>query len=170
VIPAVSIIGRHDSGKTRLITRLLPVLAARGLHVGTAKHAPRLEDLETPGSDSAAHFGAGARRVLLRGASASAVFWAHDPGPLSAEIDRLFPDCDLVLVEGGKSESYPKIEVFRRGGDLAEGPLASEIGVLAVVTDDRVALPDGVELFATRDIEGIADLIEALAFDADPDA
>lgn len=170
MIPTVSIIGRHDSGKTRLIVRLIPALTARGLHVGTVKHAPHLEELDATGSDSAAHFDAGARRVLLRGARTSGLFWSHDPEPLSLEIDRLFTGCDLVLVEGGKSDPYPKIEVFRKGTDLAEGPLAGEIDVLAVVTDDRVALPDDVEILPTRDLERIADLIEAAAFDADPDA
>jgi len=166
MLPAVSIIGRHNSGKTALIARLIPALVARGFRVGTAKHAPHLESLDKPGSDSAAHFRAGAHRVLLLGAHTSALFWKHDPADLPAAIDQTLGDCDLVLIEGGKAEAYPKIEVFRRAADLTEDPLAGEIDVAAVVTDDRIPLPDGVERIATRDLERIADLIETIAFDA----
>ncbi|MFC2078302.1 molybdopterin-guanine dinucleotide biosynthesis protein B [Candidatus Bipolaricaulota bacterium] len=168
MIPAVAIIGRHDSGKTLLIADLIPALVSRGLHVGTVKHSPHLDDLDAPGSDSGRHFAAGAKHVLLRGAHTSAFFWRHDPGPLSAEIDRLFPDCDLVLVEGGKGVPYPKIEVFRLGNDLTEEPLAGEIDVACVVTDDRIALPDGVAVLPTHDLDAIADRVEALAFGDDP--
>jgi len=168
MIPTVSIIGRHNSGKTALIARLIPALAARGFRVGTAKHAPHLESLDKPGSDSAAHFRAGAHRVLLVGASASALFWKQDSADLPAAIDQTLGDCDIVLVEGGRAEAYPRIEVFRRAADLTEDPLAGEIDVAAVVTDDRIPLPDGVERIGTRNLERIADVIEAIAFGAAP--
>jgi len=169
VIPAVAIIGRHDGGKTALVARLIPLFAARGLRVGTVKSAPHLARLDVPGSDSAEHFRAGARRVLLRGERASALFWTHGEASLTSEIERLFADCDLVLVEGGKATAYPKFEVFGRAGDLPEEPLAGEIDVVAVITDERVALPDEVEQFSLHDLEGIADLIEAIAFGASED-
>lgn len=165
MIPVVVIVGHHDSGKTSLIADLLPVLVARGMRVGTVKHAPHLANLDAPRSDSARHFEAGAYRVLLRGASTSALFWVHDNAPLSAEIDRLFADCDLVLIEGGKASSYPGIEVFRRGQELTREPLAGEIDVAGVITDERVALPDGLPVFPSRDLERIADFVEQLAFE-----
>ncbi|MGB2982997.1 MAG: molybdopterin-guanine dinucleotide biosynthesis protein B [Candidatus Bipolaricaulia bacterium] len=165
MIPAVSLIGHHDSGKTQLIADLLPILVARGLRVATVKNSPHIANLDTPGSDSARHFAAGASRVLLRGEGVSALFWPHGDASLVDEIDRLFTDVDLVLVEGGKLSPYPKIEIFRRGSDLNREPLAGEIDVAAVITDDRVALPDRLDVFATRELEKIADFVEALAFD-----
>jgi molybdopterin-guanine dinucleotide biosynthesis protein B len=164
MIPVVAIVGHHDSGKTSLIADLLPVLVARGLHVGTVKNAPHLANLDAPRSDSARHFEAGASRVLLRGASASALFWTHADATLSADIDRLFNGCDLVLVEGGKTGAHPGIEVFRRGQELAREPLAGEIDVAGVITDEHVALPDGLPVFSPRDLERIADFVEQLAF------
>jgi len=166
MIPAVSIIGHHDSGKTGLISSVLPVLVARGLHVGTVKHAPHLDRTDTRNSDSARHLEAGATRVLLRGRRSSALFWKHDEAPLDLEVTRLLSDCDLVLVEGGKRSPFPKIEAFRRGSDLTREPLAGEIDVAAVVTDERVALPDGIEVYSFRDVEAIADLVERLAFES----
>ena len=163
MIPVVSIIGHHDSGKTRLIAQLIPILVARGLLVGTVKHAPHLEKIDAPGSDSALHFKSGATRVLLRTQGTSALFWSHHE-ELATEIDPLFASCDLVLVEGYKRGPYPKIEVFRRGTEIARQPLAGEIDVAGVVTEDRVALPDGVEVFSPYEGERIADFIETVAF------
>ncbi len=165
MIPVVSIIGHHNSGKTGLIVQILSTLVARGLRVGTVKHAPHLEQPDAPGSDSAAHLSAGATRVLLRGRRSSALFWVHGESALDGEIGRLLVDCDLILIEGGKETAYPKIEVFRRGSDPTRQPLAGEIDVAAVVTDDRVALPDGLQVLSARDVERIADLVERLAFD-----
>ena len=166
MIPAIAFIGRHDSGKTALIARLIPVLSAHGLRVGTVKHAPHLEMLDTPGSDSAVHFQTGASRVLLRGGHTSALFWRHGDDALRDQIDRLFADFDLVLIEGGKTEDCPKVEVFRRSADLPQEPLAGTVDVVAVITDDRIALPDGVAVISARNVEKIADLVEAVAFDA----
>ena len=165
MIPVVVIVGHHDSGKTSVIANLLPVLVARGLHVGTVKNAPHLANLDAPRSDSARHFEAGASRVLLRGANTSALFWTHDDAPLSAEIDRLFTGCDLVLVEGGKASAYPRVEVFHRGQELTREPLAGEIDVAGVITDERVTLPDGLPVFPPRALERIADFVEQLAFE-----
>ena len=42
------------------------------------------------------------------------------------------------------------------------GPTAGEIDVLAVVTDEHVALPDGVRRFGLREIERLTDFVETL--------
>lgn len=165
----VSLIGHHNSGKTQLITRLIPELAARGLRVGTVKHAPRLEAVDTAQADSAQHLEAGSARVLLWGADAYAEFSPLGEASLGVEIVRRFADCDVVLLEGAKHGPYPKIEVFRRRADLPLQPLAGEIDVAAVVTNDRVALPDGVLTFRTSAVAEIADLVEDLAFGDDGD-
>ena len=36
--PAISIVGRHNSGKTTLIEQLIAELVARGFDVGSIKH------------------------------------------------------------------------------------------------------------------------------------
>ena len=36
--PAISIVGRHNSGKTTLIVKLIEELVARGHDVGSVKH------------------------------------------------------------------------------------------------------------------------------------
>jgi molybdopterin-guanine dinucleotide biosynthesis protein MobB len=169
MIPAIAFIGHHETGKTRIVVEVTKRLTERGYRVGTVKHAPDLEEVDAPGTDSAEHLKAGAVRTLLRGETTSALYFHHgETDDLPSEIDALFAGCDLVVIEGYKRGPWPKVEVFRRGRDLRREPLAGEIDVLAVVTDERVALPDGARRFGTRDIEALADFVEAvLAGDED---
>lgn len=163
MIPAVAVIGHHDSGKTRVVVALVQRLVELGYRVGTVKHSPDLSEIDVPGADSARHREAGAARTLLCGETTSALFFASgETDDLARDLDSLFVGCDLVLVEGYKHGPWPKIEVFRRGRDLRREPLAGEIDVLAVVTDEHVALPDGVRRFGSREIERLTDFVEAL--------
>jgi molybdopterin-guanine dinucleotide biosynthesis protein B len=138
------IVGRHNSGKTHLVTRMLRLAASRGLRVSTIKHAHHAFDVDVPGKDSWLHREAGAHEVLV----ASSQRWAlmHElrdtPEPRLDELLRRLAPCDLVLVEGFKREVERRLEVYRRAcGQL---PLALEdAGVGAVATTD----PDA---FASR--------------------
>jgi molybdopterin-guanine dinucleotide biosynthesis protein MobB len=162
VTHVLSVVGRSGSGKTTLVASAARWLSERGYAVGTVKHAPGLTAVDRPESDSARHRAAGAIRSLLWGAEEAALFWT--PGgdsDLMGAIERLFSDCDLVLVEGWKRGPYPKIEVYRRAAAWPEGPLAGEIDVLAVVSDDPIAVPDGVAVLPARDPEAAFAWIEA---------
>ena len=163
MIAAVSFIGHHDSGKTRLLSRLIPFLVDRGFRVGAIKHAPHLADAVDPRTDSGALATAGANPVLLLGESDAVLTWRRSPEEgIGRLIDRLFPDCDFVVVEGLKHGPLPKIEVFRRGREIAREPLAGEIDVIGVVTDDRIAAPDGTVVLSPNDLPAIADLLESI--------
>jgi molybdopterin-guanine dinucleotide biosynthesis protein MobB len=170
MIPAVAFIGHHESGKTRIVVEITKRLTERGYRVGTVKHAPDLDEVDAPGTDSALHLEAGAVRTLLRGETTSALYFEQgETDDLENEFDVLFTGCDLIVIEGYKRGPWPKIEVFRRGRDLRREPLAGEIDVLAVVTDEHVALPDGVRRFGAHDFERIADLVEAVIAGTDDD-
>jgi len=163
MVRAISFIGHHDSGKTRLLARLAPLLAERGYRIGSIKHAPHLEDADVSGSDSSMHRAAGIERVLLVAETSSALFWTNDATvPLDATVERHFADLDLVLVEGFKTGPFPKIEVYRRSPNLALEPLAGEIDVVAVISDDPIALPDGIAVLSPNRLLDIADFVETL--------
>ena len=49
------IVGRKNSGKTHLVTRLVRAAVARGLAVSTVKHAHHAFDVDQPGKDSWMH-------------------------------------------------------------------------------------------------------------------
>jgi len=160
--PVISFIGYHDSGKTRLLTQLIPLFAERGYRVGTVKHAPHLTESDAAGSDSNQHRTAGANRVLLVGEATAALYWDRDPEDDPQQmIERFFPDCDIVLIEGWKRSPFPKIEVYRRNREIPQEPLAGEIDVIAVITEDTVALPDDVPVLSPRRPLDIVEFIEA---------
>ena len=161
MIPVVSFIGHQASGKTTLLTALIPVLLERGYRVGTVKHAPHQERFDCPEKDSARHRDAGAEKTLVVGKAGCALFWTPLSGrPLEATIEEAFRGFDVVLVEGFKHGPFPKVEVYRSSGRGHAEPLAGRIDVSAVITDGRVALPDGVEVLSPRSLEDIADFLE----------
>jgi len=135
----LGIVGWSGAGKTTLIVALLPLLRARGLAVSTIKHAHHGFDIDRPGKDSHRHRLAGAQEVLV----ASAERWVlmhENTGPepdLDLLLKRLAP-VDLVLVEGFKSHSGPKLEVYRPA--LGKAPMWPERPDIAAVASDH-ALP-----------------------------
>jgi molybdopterin-guanine dinucleotide biosynthesis protein MobB len=164
MIPTVAFIGHQESGKTTLLTRLLPVLQERGHHrVGVVKHAASETHLDQPGKDSALFQEAGAEKTLVISPSCGALFFKlSEETSLVEVLDSVFQGFDLVLVEGFKQGPFPKIEVYRRSSRVGPGaePLAGTIDVIAVVTDERVALPDGVPLLSPHRLEEVVDFLE----------
>jgi len=140
----IGFIGYSNTGKTTLIEKLIPLLIARGLRVSTVKNAHHGFDMDRPGKDSFRYRQAGSAQVLI----ATSERWAlltevrGGPVPLEALIAQLAP-CDLVLVEGFKSEGhFPRIEVRRTTN--AEPPIfPHDANVIAVAADHAIdtALP-----------------------------
>lgn len=117
------IIGWKNAGKTSLMERLVAEITRRGFSVSTVKHVHHDVDLDQPGKDTWRHRAAGAHEVVLASAHRFALMAEHrgtEPG-LSTLLSRLAP-VDLVLVEGYKRDTHPKIEVFRKeaGHDLIQ--------------------------------------------------
>lgn len=107
----LGIVGWSGSGKTTLIERLLPLLGQQGLRVSVIKQSHHDIETDQPGKDSWRHRQAGAHEVLL----STPYRWVlmHElrgaPEPeLGDMLTRLSP-CDLVLVEGYKRASHPKL-------------------------------------------------------------
>ena len=152
-VPIISIVGHAESGKTTLIEKLIPALKARGYRVGTIKHAREIS--MEPNKDSRRHLKAGSEAVLLA-APGEVLLLKSVAEPSIEEIGRLLdPSLDLVLCEGFKHTSLPKIELRRKGHGA---PLEGITGVFAMVSDER--LDGNVRVFKPEDIEGIADLLE----------
>jgi molybdopterin-guanine dinucleotide biosynthesis protein MobB len=108
--------GWKNSGKTGLMERLVAGITARGLSVSTVKHAHHSFDVDHPGRDSYRHRDAGAREVVLASRNRVAVMSelrdAEEP-KLADLLTRLAP-VDLILIEGYKRDTHPKIEAHRK--------------------------------------------------------
>jgi molybdopterin-guanine dinucleotide biosynthesis adapter protein len=107
--------GYSGSGKTTLIEKVIPELIASGVRVSLIKHAHHSFDIDKPGKDSYRHREAGAHEVLI----ASSQRWVlmHElreaQEPSLDDLLKQFSTCDLILVEGYKFSSVPKIEIYR---------------------------------------------------------
>jgi molybdopterin-guanine dinucleotide biosynthesis protein B len=141
---AIGFIGYSNTGKTTLIERLIPLFIARGLKVSTIKNAHHGFDMDRPGKDSFRYREAGSSQVLI----ATSERWAlltetrGHAAPLEALIAQLAP-CDLVLVEGFKSEGhFPRIEV-RRTTNTEPPIFPRDPNVIAIAADHAIetALP-----------------------------
>ena len=151
------IIGRHNSGKTTLILRLVPALKARGLRVGVVKHAPGIQSFEGE-SDSARLAKAGADFTGLAGRHGGTIYLPEltEISQWEQAVEHLFPQVDLLLVEGYKSASGTKIEVWHEG--LSESPISeSEEPPLFFVS--KVSLMPGIQAVSPDDVDLIADHI-----------
>ncbi len=139
--PALCVVGYKDSGKTGVSVGLVAELRRRGHRVAAVKHGHGFR-LDTPGTDSwrLRHEG-DADPVLLTGPEGFALMgsWkgGEEPGVedlLEAYVSR----AELVVVEGFKGSSLPKVEVFRGARHpepfFRSGEPGSET-VVAVVTD-----------------------------------
>ncbi len=159
----IGLAGWSGSGKTTLLTKLLPALIARGRTVSTVKHAHHNFDVDQPGKDSHTHRLSGAHEVLI----SSARRWAlmHElRGETELSLRELLPHLspvDLVIVEGFKTSSHAKVEVYR---EAVGKPLLypNDPNIVALVSDKQ---PPGLRLpFANlNDADAIADLVDTLA-------
>ena len=150
--------GWKNAGKTGLMERLVIEITGRGLSVSTVKHAHHTFDVDHPGRDSFRHRSAGASQVMLASRNRWALMTELRGAPEPALDDllaRLDP-VDLVLVEGYKRDSHPKIEAFRaETGNPLIAP--GDPTIRAVASDCALDLDRPV--FDLNDTGAIADFI-----------
>lgn len=157
--PVISVVGWHNAGKTTFIVRLVEELKRRGLRVATIKHSREDLRLDAVGTDTWRYTQAGSDVVAISGKGCFALFEYPVEEPDLETILARVPDyIDLVITEGFKRASTPKIEVVRSG--IGEGPIASPEELLALVTDDRLSVNQkGAPQFAPEDVVGVVDLL-----------
>jgi molybdopterin-guanine dinucleotide biosynthesis protein MobB len=117
-LPLLGFCAYSGTGKTTLLTKLLPLLKKEGLRVGIVKHAHHRFDIDHPGKDSYELRKAGAEQMLV--ASRRRMALVMETGDQQTEPcleDALamlaLEHLDLVLVEGFKQAAIAKIELHR---------------------------------------------------------
>ena len=153
-----AVVGRSNTGKTRLIKRLVMELRKRGHSVAVVKHCAKGFDLDPEGKDSWQFVEAGADGVAVVSQDRLAVFKKISAGKSFSEIAaEFFKKHDFVFIEGGRNEkALKKIEVLRKG--ITENVECSLEELAAVVSDVKVALDRPV--FHPDQIDEISDFLE----------
>lgn len=162
--PIIGFVANSGTGKTTLLTKLLPLLRKRGLSIGVIKHAHHKFDIDYPGKDSHTLRTAGASPVLIASAHRLAMVVEH-----AAERDPTLTQCiahmcacstpDLIIVEGFKHESYAKIELHRPA--LGHPLLCThDAAIIAVATDQPCNLPPSIGALDLNNSVQIANFVD----------
>lgn len=128
----LAVSGVKNSGKTTLITKLLPGLKKRGLQVAVIKHDGHDFEADVPGTDSWKYAQAGADGTCVFSAKKYMVV-KYAPAPSVEELVGAFPEVDVILLEGFKYSEYPKNEVIRKGNSSES--VCDPKNLLGIVTD-----------------------------------
>ncbi|MFJ8528134.1 molybdopterin-guanine dinucleotide biosynthesis protein B [Bacillus sp. NPDC094106] len=143
----LQIVGYQNSGKTTLVEKFVRVLTNEGMKVATIKHHGHGGFPEVPQKDSERHRQAGAVVSSVEGAGLLSLSSLRDKWSLE-EIIHLYEffEVDIILIEGYKTETYPKVVLLRSMEDAA---LLNKVeNVMAVITwDDIQSLQETYKTF-----------------------
>lgn len=141
-IPLIGFCAYSGTGKTTLLTKLIPLLKAQGLRIGVVKHAHHQFDIDQPGKDSFKLRKAGAEQMLIASRKQMACIKdfpeERDEPDLTEALQAFQPGTlDIILVEGFKHEAFTKIELHRpsRGRPLI---YPTDKSVIAIATDAEI--------------------------------
>lgn len=158
----VAISGIKNSGKTTLICRLLEIFKEKGLRVAVLKHDGHDFEPDVPGTDT--------YRQLQAGAYGTAVFSKgkymlvkQQPQISEKEVMEFFPEADLILLEGFKYSTYPKIEIVRKGNSAESVSNPERLMAIATNLDaeerEALSVQENVPFFDLDNAKSIAEFI-----------
>jgi molybdopterin-guanine dinucleotide biosynthesis protein MobB len=160
-IKAVSFVAKSGTGKTTLLEKVITCLKERGYSIGVIKHDAHRFDIDHPGKDSYRLTAAGADTMLISSPEKLALIKKHAGSPpIEVLISTYFCDVDIVLTEGFKKSTMPKIELHRkeRSAALLCRGEENDPMLIAVASDEELELD--VPLLDLNNAVDVADFIE----------
>lgn len=143
-VPILGFAAVSGTGKTTLLTQLIPLLKNQGIRVGLIKHSHHNFEIDKPGKDSYRLRTAGATPVMLVSSHRRAIITEFNEIKEPRLEDQLLAfeqsELDLILVEGFKAENFPKIELHRPSlnKDLI---FPDDPSIIAIATDVTLNSP-----------------------------
>lgn len=161
-VPILGFAAFSGTGKTTLLTQLIPLLKLKGLRIGLIKHSHHNFEIDQPGKDSFRLRAAGASPVMLVSKYRRAIIteFSTVTEPTLYEQLKFFEhiELDLILVEGFRDEHFPKIELHR----LSLGnPLLypNDANIIAIASDVDLNIPAHLVTLDINQPDKIADFI-----------
>ncbi len=152
----LAISGVKNSGKTTFLEKLIGELQNRGYRVAVIKHDGHEFEPDVEGTDT--------WRLRKAGAYGTAIFskgqWMltkQQQDMDEQQISELFPEADIILLEGFKNSSYPKFEIVRKGNSTES--VCDADTLLGLVTDTDLRI-EKVPSLGLEDFRKAADLLE----------
>jgi molybdopterin-guanine dinucleotide biosynthesis adapter protein len=152
----IGIVGWKDVGKTYLVTEIIKLLVAKNYRVGSIKHAHHDFDIDKPGTDSFKHRESGSNQVII----SSSKRWAKINENIDnrekdlKELIEEFENIDIVIVEGFKNETHPKIEIIVNDVETSNRKIKN---VIAIVSDEM--LKSNTPIFKKNEIKSLVEFI-----------
>lgn len=158
-IPYVSFSAKSGTGKTTYLEKLVACLKEKGLRIALIKHDAHGFELDQPGKDSYRLRKAGVDTMILCGPDQTARLENHTAGePSLHQLISSMKDADLILIEGYKFGSQPKIQLLRKG--YSETPVGNPENTIAYVADFPYdPVPSDLPVFALNDPQDLAEYL-----------
>ena len=152
------------TGKTTLIKNVVMILKKSNYRVSVIKHAHHNFDIDQPGKDSYEIRKSGAENMLISSKNRWALMHENMNNNELTLIDLINLlgkiKYDLILVEGFKAESFPKIELYRKEVSKDRGLLSSsDKNVVAIATEQKTKLETSLPVLDINNPQNIVDFI-----------
>ena len=152
------------TGKTTLIKDVVMILKKSNYSVSVIKHAHHNFDIDQPGKDSYEIRKSGAENMLISSENRWALMHENMNNDELTLIDLINLlekiKYDLILVEGFKAESFPKIELYRAEISKDRELLSSsDKNVVAIATEQKTKLETSLPVLDINNPQNIADFI-----------
>ena len=152
------------TGKTTLIKDVVMILKKSNYRVSVIKHAHHNFDIDQPGKDSYEIRKSGAENMLISSENRWALMHENmnnDELTLINLINLLEKiKYDLILVEGFKAESFPKIELYRKEVSKDRELLSSsDKNIVAIATEQKTKLETSLPVLDINNPQNIVDFI-----------
>ena len=128
----IAISGCKNSGKTTLITKLIPKFCEKGYKVATIKHDGHDFQGDEVGTDTYKHKQAGAYGTAIFSNNKFMII-KEEKSIDETYFIKLFPEADIILLEGFKASDYPKLEIIRKGN--SSRPVCNEKNLIGILSD-----------------------------------
>jgi len=152
----ISIVGPSKSGKTTLLTKLIPLLKDMGLRVVVVKHHAHGDfEIDKEGKDSWKLYNSGAD-VVIASSVKMAFIRRMESDDLNYICENYLKDYDLILTEGFNKAGKDRIVILKDPKDLE---FFKHGKILAVICDSEI---NGYRTFKRDQVREIARFIHEL--------
>jgi len=162
-VPILGFAAYSGTGKTTLLTKIIPLLKDKKIRLAVIKHAHHNFDVDHPGKDSFQLRKSGADMMLIASSKRWALMVENDINEaepsLASLVERLdTSSLDLILVEGFKHESFPKIELHRTAYNK-DYLYPEDVSIIAVATDGPLNLTNDDRKITQLDINNPSHIV-----------
>lgn len=166
MIPMISVIGFSKTGKTTFIAKMVKVLNERGHRTAVIKHDPLDHgEVDRVGSDTSLFWNAGSQAVALSSPNRLTLFLRTDEDTHPETITPLLGHVDLVILEGYKRWTFPKVVVWSskvKNLTVKPSELLAVICDPDVIDDAKKWIKGDTPLFLRDEVEQLVTLLERM--------